>query len=220
MRETLAFGRLFSQMHSLEKIAAGARKFRTEVFPQKRSRYRALAKGQSPHTLLITCADSRITSEILAGIEPGEIFVERNPGALVPVHSFERVGVSASIEYAVDVLGVENVIVCGHSDCGAVKGLLKPSLAHEHPAVGRWLEYGAPAVKRVAGERGRVPGTKDIPRITEVNVLVQIEHLRTHPCIARRLGDGTLRILGWVFDLEHGEIRSGDLETGQFLVWP
>jgi carbonic anhydrase len=204
----------------MEKIAAGVRKFRTEVFPQKRTQYRALAKTQAPHTMLIACADSRITSQVLAGIEPGEIFVERNPGGLVPVHSFERVGISASIEYAVDVLKVENVIVCGHSDCGAVKGLLKPSLAHEHPAVGRWLEYGAPAVRRVAGELGRAPGLKDIPRITEVNVQVQIEHLRTHPCIARRLGEGTLRLLGWVYDFATGEIRAGNLETGHFVLWP
>ena len=208
-------------MNRLDRLAAGVKRFQEEVLPSRRAEYKALAKKQKPETLLITCADSRLEPLVLTQSGPGEIFVERNPGNLVPVHSHERVGVAASIEYAVDVLGVLNIIVCGHSDCGAVKSLLQPSLSRRHPAVGRWLEYGIPAVRRVAGDLGRAPGLQDLPALTEANVLLQLEHLRTHPCVARRLGteDG-LQLIGWVLELGTGQIRAYDESAGKFAPWP
>jgi carbonic anhydrase len=208
-------------MQSLERLAAGVRKFREEVFPEQRAHFALLAKRQKPDTLLITCADSRVDPELITQSEPGVIFVERNPGNLVPVHSLERVGVAASIEFAVDILKVTNIIICGHSDCGAVKSLLQPGLSRKHPAVGRWIEYGLPAVRRVAGEIGRAPGLQDLPALTEANVLLQMEHLRTHPSVAHRLGTGgTLHIYGWVFDLETGLVRAYDESAGRFIPWP
>jgi carbonic anhydrase len=208
-------------MDSLERLAAGVRKFREEVFPERRTRYAVVAKRQKPETLLVTCADSRLDPELLTQSGPGDIFVERNPGNLIPVHSLERVGVAASIEYAVDVLGVTNIIICGHSDCGAVKSLLQPGLSRKHPAVGRWLEYGLPAVRRVAGDLGRSPSLEDLAALTEANVLLQMEHLRTHPCVARRLGNGNpLHLYGWVFDLGTGNVRAYDEASGRFTTWP
>jgi carbonic anhydrase len=208
-------------MDNLERLAAGVKRFREEVFPDRRADYAALAKKQKPETLLVTCTDSRMEPLVLTQSGPGEIFLERNPGNLVPVHSFERVGVAASIEFAVDVLGVSNVVICGHSDCGAIKSLLQPGLLRRHPAVGRWLEYGLPAVRRVAGDLGRTPGLEDLPALTEANVLLQLEHLRTHPSVARRLGEGgSLRMFGWVFDIGTGQVRAYDEGAGRFVNWP
>jgi len=208
-------------MDSLERLAAGVKRFREEVFPARRTTYESVARRQKPDTLLITCADSRLDPELLTQSAPGQIFVERNPGNLVPVHSHERVGVAASVEYAVDVLGVSTIVICGHSDCGAVKSFLQPSLFRKHPAVGRWIEYGLPAVRRVAGDLGRAPGVQDIDALTEANVLLQMEHLRTHPCISRQIGEhGKLRVLGWVFDIETGLVRAYDESTRHFSVWP
>src|SRR5689334_8852641 len=114
--------------HSMEQVCDGVRRFQATVFPQMQQLYESLAEKQKPHTLFLTCGDSRIEPSLLTGTEPGQIFVERNPGNIVPIYDGKvGVGVSASIEYAVAVLGVENIIVCGHSSCGAMKALLEPN---------------------------------------------------------------------------------------------
>ena len=208
-------------MDSLGRLAAGVKRFRQEIFPGRRAEYAVLARKQRPDTLMIACTDSRVEPLVLTQSGPGEIFVERNPGNLVPVHNYERVGVAASIEFAVDVLEVTNIVICGHSDCGAIKSLLQPAVQRKHPAVARWLEYGLPAVRRVAGDLGRAPGLQDLAALTEANVLLQMEHLRTHPCIARRLGNGgPLNMIGWVFDIATGQVRVYSEGTGRFNVWP
>src|SRR3954471_20330217 len=126
----------------METILSGVRNFRTIVFPQKKEIYERLAEKQVPLALFLTCGDSRIDPSLLTGTEPGEIFVERTPGNIVPVYDDEvSVGVSASIEYAVAVLGVKNIIVCGHSACGAMKALLDPEKLTCLPATARWLKY-------------------------------------------------------------------------------
>ena len=196
---------------TLDLLRAGVRRFREEVFPQNRATYEALAEKQQPFALFLTCGDSRIDPSLLTGTEPGQIFVERTPGNIVPIYSdAEAVGVSASIEYAIAVLGVSEVIICGHSACGAMKSLLDPGHLGEIPATARWLEYARPALERLGASR-------DVAELTRLNVVEQMRHLQTHPAVRQRKG---LAIHGWYYEIHTGTIEAYDPATNRFAIWP
>ena len=153
---------------------------------------------------------------------PGELFIERNPGNIAPVYSGEAVGVSASIEYAISALRTPHVIICGHSDCGAIKGILHPEAVADMPAVARWLRYGDEALRRLGAQ---APGAREdeherLRRLTELNVLVQMEHLATHPAVRQALAEGRLALHGWVYEIETGEVRAYDPARGLFVPFP
>ncbi len=197
-------------------LQEGYRRFRREAFPSRQSVYRQVAEHQKPRALVITCADSRIDPELLTMSGPGEIFVERNPGNLVPPYrDDERVGVSASIEYAVTVLGVADVIVCGHTDCGVMKALLAPATVAHVPAVARWLEYAQPAMSRLLPD-SPIPSMQ---QLTEANVVTQLGHLLSHPSVARGLSAGKLALHGLIFDIRHGTLLSWDDYRQTFYAW-
>ncbi len=199
----------------MDALRDGVRHFREAVFPLHRESFERLAKGQSPDHLFITCADSRIVPELITQTEPGELFVARNPGALVPVYDVWRVGgMLASVEYAVSVLQVKHIIVCGHSECGAIQGILQPERVAHLSAVARWLEGAEKARERLESE-GRAG---DARRMTELTVLQQLENLRTHPAVMDR-GD-TLAIHGWIYSIASGEIDAWDPARGEFRRWP
>jgi len=204
----------------LDQLKEGIRNFQTEVYPERAEAYRVAATTpQKPHTLLITCADSRIDPEAITSSGPGEIFVTRNVGNMVPAYGEMLGGVSAVIEYAVQALGVQHAVVCGHSDCGAMKGLLgSPSALEAMPTVKSWLRNAAAALmvtQSLAGED--VEPKTLLHSLTEQNVLLQLNHLRTHPSIAGGLAKGTLTVSGWVYDIEHGEVKIYDDKTNKFL---
>ncbi|MDQ6678980.1 MAG: carbonic anhydrase [Acidobacteriota bacterium] len=208
----------------IKKIARGVRHFQEEIFPSRKEQFAELAQGQAPGILFITCADSRIDTALLTQTEPGEVFTERNPGNLVPVHGEEGGGVSASIEYAVSVLNVRHVIVCGHSDCGVIKALADPSRVNGLPSVARWLEYGLRAKELLDAEPARDSEESRLERLTELNVLVQLHNLRTHPSVAKRLESGELALHGWVYRIGTGEVMAHDVSDrqgpGRFEPWP
>ncbi|MEP7363333.1 MAG: carbonic anhydrase [Acidobacteriota bacterium] len=201
----------------MERIKEGVQRFRTYIFPHMRGMFGRLSEGQEPHALMITCSDSRVVPNLITDTAPGELFIERNPGNMVPIFGKSAMGgVSASIEYAVGVLNVPNIIVCGHSDCGAVKGMMHPKKVSNLTAVKDWLGHG-PSNEEVAGiedphERLRV--------LTELNVLMQVENLKTHPSVAARLKKKKIGLYGWVFDIECGEVRAWNEKAGKFEVWP
>lgn len=168
--------------------------------------------GQRPQALFITCADSRIDPCLLTQTKPGELFICRVIGNVVPPYPDAVGGVSATIEYAVGVLGVADVIVCGHTDCGVMKGVLNPEAVAALPAVSAWLRYAQPA-------RAEAPGD-DLLALAESNVRVQLENLRTHPSVASRLEDGDLALHGWVYHLAEGLVTMLDGESGQFAPAP
>jgi carbonic anhydrase len=203
-----------------KRLAAGVRQFRTGVFPRRRAFFERLAKGQSPPALFITCADSRVVPSLVTHTRPGELFVERNPGNIVPMYKRQAVGVSASIEYAVAALGVRHVIVCGHTECGAVKAMLDPEQGKGLPAVRRWLAYGERAVQRLARERKRARNTEKVERLIRLNVLAQLDNLMTHPAVRKSVAAGTLELHGWVYDIDDGAIFAHDPATGEFPRWP
>jgi carbonic anhydrase len=204
----------------LNNLKAGIRRFRREVYPAHAEMYvKAVSEPQHPSTLLVTCADSRIDLEMLTQSQPGELFVARNVGNMVPAYGEMLGGVSAVVEYAVTVLQVKHVVVCGHTDCGAMKALLKPESLDTMPTVKSWLT-NAQAALSVANSLGKPDETptERLKRLTEENVLLQMQHLRTHPSVAGAMAREELTISGWVYDIGTGEVRIS--ENGSRVFYP
>ena len=186
-----------------------------------RELYESLAEKQKPHTLFLTCGDSRIEPSLLTGTAPGQIFVERTPGNIVPTYDEgASVGVSASIEYAVAILEVANIIVCGHSSCGAMKALLNPNGLDGLPATTRWLRYAQPAVEMLNGKYSLTADADRLTILTKLNVLEQITHLHSHPAVEERLARGTLELFGWFYEIHTGTVEVFDPVKGTFGRWP
>lgn len=204
----------------LEQLKAGIRRFQTTVYPEQAEMYRkAVAQPQEPHTLFIACADSRIEPETITQTKPGEMFVLRNIGNLIPAYGEMMGGVSAVVEYAVSLLKVKHVVVCGHADCGAMKGLLNPDSVTTMPAVENWLK-NATAAKSIAealGAKNEESGTL-MRRVTEQNVLLQIQHLRTHPSVAAAIARKELTISAWVYEIGTGEVRISQDGSHEFVT--
>jgi carbonic anhydrase len=193
----------------LDLLKAGIRRFRTTIYPVQAEKYkRAASEPQHPATLIVACADSRIDPELITQSGPGELFVLRNIGNLVPAYGEMLGGVSAVVEYAVSALEVKHVVVCGHTDCGAMKALLKPESMDSMPTVKRWLRnaQAALSVADSLSEPGENPSDR-LKRLTEENVLLQLQHLRTHPSIAGAMARRRLSISGWIYDIATGEVR-------------
>lgn len=193
----------------LKKLEKGIRQFHTEIYPKKADTYRkAASEPQKPAALIVTCADSRIDPELITQSGPGEIFVTRNIGNLVPAYGEMMGGVSAVIEYAVSALKVKHIAVCGHSDCGAMKALLNPASLESLPSVKNWMR-NAEAALSVADSltpKYETP-VERLKRLTEENVLLQIQHLRTHPSVAGAMAREELTLSGWVYDIGAGQVR-------------
>ncbi|MDH1055891.1 carbonic anhydrase [Aquipseudomonas alcaligenes] len=201
---------------ALNAIVGGFKRFRTEVFPQQEELFKALASAQNPRAMFITCADSRIVPELITQSAPGDLFVTRNVGNVVPPYGQMMGGVSTAIEYAVLALGVQHIIVCGHSDCGAMKAVLNPQGLERMPTVKTWLRHSEVAL-RVVEENCGCDGHDTLGILTEENVVAQLNHLSTHPSVAAKLASGQLFIHGWVYDIETSAIRAYDAECGTFL---
>ncbi len=191
--------------------------FQREVFPIRSDLYERLAtEGQSPKALMISCADSRVVPEEIMRAQPGDLFVCRNAGNIVPPYSQANGGVTSTVEFAVEALGVRDIIVCGHSDCGAMKGLMNPAITKNMPNVVAWLKHSAAA--REVVERN-YPGLEesDRPRVAALeNVVVQLTNLRTHPSVAAHIARGELTLHGWYFDIQEGGVLALDGNTGRF----
>jgi carbonic anhydrase len=205
----------------VNQIREGVRRFRTVVFPEMRELYESLAEKQKPHTLFLTCGDSRIEPSLLTGTEPGQIFVERTPGNIVPIYDeTASVGVSASIEYAVAVLGVANVIVCGHSSCGAMHALLDPRGLDKLPATARWLQYAQPAVEVLERDYSNTSEPDRLTTLTKLNVIEQVAHLHSHPAVKERIEKRILGVHGWFYEIHTGTVEEFDPSSGSFISCP
>ncbi|NOY43795.1 MAG: carbonic anhydrase [Planctomycetes bacterium] len=201
----------------MQKLVDGIHQFQNDIFSSKQRLFEHLKDGQQPLALFITCSDSRIDPNLLTQTEPGELFILRNAGNIVPPYGAVEGGESATIEYAVAVLGVKDIIICGHSHCGAMGGLLdQPQLA-KLPAVRSWLRH-AESTQRIIDENYAhiTDGPARLTATVEENVLVQIEHLRTHPTVAAALGRKELNIHGWVYKFETGQVFGYCPKDGQF----
>jgi carbonic anhydrase len=201
----------------MKRIVDGLDKFQHEVYPKEKPLFEELATGQNPRALLITCADSRIDPGLLLQTHPGEVFVHRNAGNIVPAYSPHGNSESASVEFAVNGLKVRHIIVCGHSDCGAMKGLLNPEDLGELPLVRRWLEHSEAARQLVLRRAAGMEKAEKLRAIIEENVILQLEHLHTHPAVAAGVAEGQLDLYGWVYEIGTGEVRAYDMEHGEFV---
>jgi carbonic anhydrase len=202
---------------SRNRLLAGVRRFQMDAYPHREAEYRRVTReGQKPHALVITCADSRIDPELITQSGPGDIFVCRNIGNLLPAYAEALGATSAIVEYAVAGLQISHVVVCGHTDCGAMIGLLHPEKVTNLPVVKSWLRHGEAALRIVRQRDTAKDEQRALEELTEENVVLQMQHLRTHPSVAERLAQGALALSGWVFDIEHGIVRVYDEEQRKF----
>jgi len=192
--------------------------FEKQVFPNQRTLYNQLAtNGQNPKALMISCADSRVVPEQIMQADPGDLFVCRNAGNIVPPFGNFNGGVSSTVEYAVVALGVHDIIVCGHSDCGAMKGLISPPEAlSAMPNVAAWLRHSQAALQVVRDNYEALDPAEQLRAATFENIVVQIANLRTHPSVASAIARGDLTLHGWYIDIHAGQVLALDGDTGQF----
>ncbi|WP_416908237.1 MAG: carbonic anhydrase [Polymorphobacter sp.] len=200
----------------MPKFAAGVVKFQRDVYPRNAELFERLAKGQSPEALFITCSDSRIELGMLTQSEPGDLFVVRNAGNIVPPHDTTTGATTAAIEFAVGALKVPHIVICGHTDCGAAKGAMAPEKLDSLPHVRDWLVHMRAAID-ITRELGSHLNEHDMMlMLLEQNVLLQMAHLRTHPAVALALAKGVLQIHGWVYDIADGEVYAWDDDVKDF----
>lgn len=201
----------------MQKLVQGIHQFQTHVFRKKQDIFRQLENGQSPGAVFITCSDSRVNPNLFTQTEPGDIFVLRNAGNIIPAAPNEG-GEIATIEFAVLGLGIEDIIVCGHSDCGAMKGLLDSEpVEFSMPIVHRWLGHAKRTGDIIKDQYQHLSGRELLTATVEENVIVQIENLKSHSFIEQRISRGQLKLHGWVYKFETGEVFNYDVESGQFL---
>ncbi|TWT61355.1 carbonic anhydrase [Rubinisphaera italica] len=202
----------------MQKLVEGIHHFQRNYFSQEQKLFETLVEGQYPQALFITCSDSRIDPSRLTQTKPGELFILRTAGNIVPPYGAVHGGEAATIEYAVSALEVKDIIVCGHSHCGAVAGLLNPKLIEKMPAVKSYLQL-AESTRRIVEENYAylTDPQQRLMLTVEENVLVQLESLRTHPSVAAAIGRGKLNLHAWVYEFETGEVFSFDPDKGQYL---
>ncbi len=204
---------------SVAQLLDGVMQFQRDVFPDQAGDFARLARSQSPHTLFIACADSRVIPELITQSAPGELFVCRNIGNIVPAYGEMLGGVSAVIEYAVVALEVANIVICGHTGCGAMKALASPddpTLARM-PTVSAWLRNAAAARSVVRTLHPHLHGEGAVQALVEQNVLIQLGHLQTHPAVATRLAHGRLALHGWLYDIADGHVSVLEAASGRFV---
>ncbi|MFM7383711.1 MAG: carbonic anhydrase [Microcystaceae cyanobacterium] len=195
----------------MKKLIEGLQQFQSGYFRSHQALFEELSQGQHPRILFITCSDSRVDPNLITQADVGDLFVIRNAGNLVPPFGAANGGEGASIEYAIAALGIEQVIVCGHSHCGAMKGLLKlNTLQEKMPLVYDWLRH-AEATRRLVLENYKQYEGEELIEITVAeNILTQLENLQTYPIIRSKLHQGKLSLHGWIYRIETGEVLAYD----------
>jgi carbonic anhydrase len=202
----------------MQKLVDGIHHFQQCVFSSQKSLFERLVQGQHPLALFIACSDSRIDPSLLTQTDPGELFILRNAGNVVPPYGAVRGGEAATIEYALAALRVRDIIVCGHSHCGAMNGLLHPEQTADLPAVRGWLAHAEATARIIRENYGHIADeTARLTATVEENVLVQLENLRTHPTVAAALARGELNLHGWVYKFETGQVFAYDPGQNQYV---
>lgn len=200
----------------MQEVIDGFLKFQREAFVERTELFKRLATSQNPRTLFISCSDSRLVPELITQREPGDLFVIRNAGNIVPSFGPEPGGVSASVEYAVAALGVEDIVICGHSDCGAMTAIATCKCLDHMPTVANWLRY-ADAAKAVNQANEHASEHDRINSMVRENVIAQLTNLKTHPSVALALDRGNLRLHGWIYDIATGCIDALDGNIRRFV---
>ncbi|EDT38016.1 carbonic anhydrase [Burkholderia ambifaria] len=200
----------------MKEIIEGFLKFHKDAFPERAELFKDLATQQSPRALFISCSDSRLVPELVTQREPGELFVIRNAGNIVPSHSPASGGVSASIEYAMSALRVTDIVICGHSDCGAMTAIATCKCMDHMPAVANWLRH-ADAARVVNDTREHANAHARVESMVRENVIAQLSNTLTHPSVRLALAEKRVALHGWVYDIESGRIDAYDGVREQFV---
>ena len=200
----------------MQRLIEGHKRFREQVFPKRRDDFRLLAESQAPEWLFITCADSRIVPDLILGTGPGDLFISRSIGNVVPVSMHDVDGVTATIEYAVDVLKVKHVILCGHSDCGALKAAVNRDGLEKLPKASRWLQHIEAAFTHRQPVNPEDGEHAELSSLIRGNVVAQLLNLKAQPSVARAIMEGRLSVYGWYYDILSGRIEQYDENQRRF----
>jgi carbonic anhydrase len=209
----------------MHRLISGIVEFRERQLSKYAERFRDLALAQSPDTLMITCSDSRVVPDLLASTHPGDLFTMRNVGNLVPPATAEGISIgdvseASAIEYAVLVLKVANIVVCGHSECGAMKAVLANNPRPDAPNLEKWLHHASTAAFRFEHERALEAALQPHDQLSQFNVLVQLEHLMSYPIVRAKVAADTLHLSGWWFDIATGNMYSYEHLSAFIRIWP
>ncbi|MCU1232346.1 MAG: carbonate dehydratase [Candidatus Solibacter sp.] len=191
----------------MNRLIQGIQQFQRDVFPANRELFARLASGQKPEALFIACSDSRVSLEWITQCGPGDLFVCRNAGNMAPRFS-RGDDVSATIEYAVSALGVRDIVVCGHSDCGAMKALLNPASLKDMPHVKSWLRNASEARLALRKAQLSQPSAETLVTLTKLNVRLQLDRLSVHPKVQTQLRAKALELHGWYYQIDTGEVEA------------
>jgi carbonic anhydrase len=201
----------------MKDLLQGIREFQSTYYQENRDLFEQLGQGQTPRVLFIACSDSRIDPNLIVQADPGELFVIRNAGNIIPPYGAANGGEGAAIEYAIQALNIDQIIICGHNHCGAMKGLLKLNqLQEDMPLVYDWLKH-TEATRRLLKEHySQYEGEELLEIAIAQNVLTQIENIKTYPSVRSRLQQGKLHLYGWLYEIESGELQAFNPLTQQF----
>jgi len=200
----------------VQKVIEGFLKFQKDVFPERTQLFKQLAQRQNPKVLFVTCSDSRVVPELFTQQEPGDLFVIRNAGNIVPSYGPEPGGVSATVEYAASVLQVSDIVICGHSNCGAMAAISSCQCLDHLPAVAHWLRH-ADSAKAIVASQAYATQQEKTDALVRQNVIAQLANIRTHPSVALALAQRRLNLHGWVYDIEKGVIDALDGASMSFV---
>ena len=203
----------------MQRLIEGHKRFLQDVFPERRSHFHLLAEGQSPEWLFITCSDSRVVPDLILGTEPGDLFITRNAGNVIPVTSNDVDGCTATIEYAVNVLKVRDAIICGHSDCGALKAAVDQTALVGLPKAARWLHHVEAAFQHRQPLNPSEGEGAELASLIRGNVVAQLHNLRVQPSVAQAMAEGRLRVHGWYYDIMSGRIEEYSEKDRHFVPW-
>lgn len=202
----------------MQRLVEGHQRFLDNVFPARRDQFHLLAEQQAPRWLLVTCSDSRIVPDLMLGTGPGDLFISRSIGNVVPVTMNDVDGVTATIEYAVDVLKVPYVILCGHSDCGAIKAAIDRTGLDKLPKANRWLQHVEAAFSHRQPLKPEDGPHAELCSVIRGNVVAQLGNLKAQPSVSRAMSEGRLKVFGWYYDILTGEIEQFDEESRRFVT--
>ena len=201
----------------MQRLIEGHKRFLKDVFPARRSQFHLLAESQAPEYLFITCSDSRIVPDMILGTGPGDLFISRNAGNVIPVTSTDIDGTTATIEYAVEVLKVKYAIVCGHSDCGAMKAALHRQGLEKLPKASRWLHHVEAAFTHRQPLNPADGEHAELAALIRGNVVAQLMNLKVQPAVAKALAHSDLAVRGWFYDILSGRIEEYDENARRFV---
>jgi carbonic anhydrase len=201
----------------VNRVIEGHRKFLAEIFPQRKQQFHLLSESQAPEFLFITCADSRVVPDLVLGTGPGDLFIIRNAGNVVPVSAPEGDGVTATIEYAVEVLKVKHAILCGHSDCGALKAAVNTDALETLPKAKKWLRHVEAAFQHRQPVKATDGDGAELASLIRGNVIAQLENLKVQPSVKFAMQQGTLSVHGWYYDILTGRIERYDEKKRRFV---